>query len=79
MKGIWKFASAALVAFAFGCGQEPEKDPYAGMTQDQRLAATAQKLESDPNVSVAAKRVADGAMTRLQSQDELDTFQNGGN
>lgn len=64
------------VGFLFGCGTE-QKDPYAGMTQEQRLTTAAQKIDNDPAASVAAKRVADGALQQLQSQQQLNSFENG--
>jgi outer membrane murein-binding lipoprotein Lpp len=79
MKGVGKSLGIGLaVSLLFGCGND-QKDPYAGMTQQQRLTAAAKKLEDDPNTSAAARRIAAGALQQQQTQDQLQSFENGGN
>ena len=68
----------SAVCILCGCGAE-EKDPQAGMSQRERLESAANKIENDPEASPIAKRIADGALQRTKSDDDLHTFENGGN
>ena len=59
-----------------GCDQEAP-DPNAGLTVTQRLENASKIIRSDPNASPLAKQIANGAMTKVKDQDDINDFEKG--
>ena len=65
----------ALVPLFAGCGDSGTATKFA--SKGDQLEATAQRLESDPNASPEAKRIAAGVLRQTQQQQQLDSFESG--